>query len=258
MRTMSRVRNAAAALTLVSSLLPASVFAQQQAPAAPTNTRYYIQVVRLHPDMVTEWLALQRNEVIPAQKKAGVKSRTTFSTVVGNSFEYTIATEMPNWADMDQPAPLVRALGAEAAAALNAKLRKAIMFQSSYMSNIRSDRTFGTGDAAVQRVTIRRAPTPGRVQEYADHFAKVVVPGYQKALTDGKVKGGWLAIRGVGAASREMTVVTAYEKFADLDAGNMLAYGIGDELSAAANARSDSLAPISQVIIRRRIADLSF
>jgi len=34
---------------------------------APTTTRSYVQVVRLKPDMGGEWMALQKDEVIPAQ-----------------------------------------------------------------------------------------------------------------------------------------------------------------------------------------------
>jgi len=57
------------------------------AQTAPAANRQQVTLVRLKPDMVTEWLALQKNEVMPAQKKGGVTTRTTLQTVLGNAFE---------------------------------------------------------------------------------------------------------------------------------------------------------------------------
>ena len=85
MRTRSQFLFVAAAIGLVASAAPTPSGAQPA--AAPTSTRSYVQVYRLHPDMVNEWMALQKDEVIPAQKKGGVVSRTTLVTVVGNGFE---------------------------------------------------------------------------------------------------------------------------------------------------------------------------
>ncbi|MFN8580871.1 MAG: hypothetical protein U0163_07855 [Gemmatimonadaceae bacterium] len=130
-----------------------------QQPVA--NTRSYVQVYRLKPDMVNEWLDLQRTEVVPAQKKAGVTSRTTLVTQVGNSFEYQILTPFPSWSAMDGDTPLVRALGAEGAAQLNAKLRKCILLQQTYMTNRVDSLTIPAPDALVWRTVVRRV-NPGR------------------------------------------------------------------------------------------------
>lgn len=83
----------AAAIIAVLALAPAPV-AAQGAPT-PVTERSYVTVVRLKPDMVDTWIAIQQNEVIPAQKKAGITSRVTLATVVGNSFEYVIITPFP-------------------------------------------------------------------------------------------------------------------------------------------------------------------
>ena len=72
---------------LALSLLPATLCLAQP-PTPPATTRYQVTVVRIKPDMVDEWVDLQKNEVIPAQKKGGVKERTVMQTAIGNSFEY--------------------------------------------------------------------------------------------------------------------------------------------------------------------------
>ncbi|MGQ0648215.1 MAG: hypothetical protein ACT4P7_11650 [Gemmatimonadaceae bacterium] len=68
MRTMS-VPLSAALGALPLSTAPPAAHAQGTAPG---TTRYYVPSMRLRPDMVNEWLDLQRKEVVPAQKKTGI------------------------------------------------------------------------------------------------------------------------------------------------------------------------------------------
>ena len=225
-------------------------------PPTP-NVRSFVQVIRLRPEMVTEWMALQRNEVIPALKKAGITSRTMLVTSVGNAFEYTSITPFPTWAAMDGDGPLVRALGAEGAAQLNAKLRKCILTQSSYMTNRVDSLTIQAAGALVWRIQVRRA-LPGKMGEYVAYYRNEVLPGLRKAKASGRLAGSAIAIRGVGAPTGEFTTVTQYDKFADIDAGDPLALALGTEAAQAINAKGLQLATNVQVTVRRRLADLSF
>jgi len=54
------------------------------AAAQDATTRLLVQVTYLKPEKVTEWRTLQQNEVVPALKKAGVKTRTTLETLFGD------------------------------------------------------------------------------------------------------------------------------------------------------------------------------
>lgn len=247
----------ATAITLFASVVSAPSAISQPAAATGNSSRSYAQVIRLRPDMVTEWLALQRNEVIPAQKKAGVTSRTTLVTQVGNAFEYLILTPFPSWAAMDSDAPLVRALGADAAAQLNAKLRKCILTQQSYMTTRIDSLTIAATDALVWRTAVRRV-VPGKMPEYQAYYKTDVLPGLQKAKASGTIAGAIFAVRGVGAASGEFTTVTQYAKFADIDGGDPLVRALGRDEAARINAKGLQLATNVQVVVRRRIADLSF
>ncbi len=253
MRTMSHPSRAAAILLALGGAYSASA----QPAATPPTTRSYVQVLRLKPEMVNEWLELQRNEVIPAQKKAGVANRVTLATAVGNAFEYTILTPFPTWAAMDGDAPLVRALGTEGAAALNAKLRKCIASQSSYLTNRRDDLTIAGDDALVWRIAVRRA-IPGKMADYLAYFKAEMLPALQKAKADGKLAGATVAVRGAGAASGEFTVVTQYAKFADLDGPGPIVHALGQQAADAVTAKAALYSTAGQVIIRRRVADLSF
>lgn len=220
-------------------------------------TRYLVTVVRVKPDMLTEWVDLQKNEVAPAQKKGGVKSRTVWATSVGNAFEYTIITPFDKWALMDSPNPVVTALGAEAAARLNAKVRKCIESQRSYLTNRVDEFDIPAGDALVMRSTVRRVPA-GKMQDYLSYHRTDVLPAQKKAKADGKIAGATVAVRGAGAQANELTTTTYYSKFADMDGGNPVAAAVGQEAAAKIGAKGDAIATTIQTVVRRRMADLSF
>jgi hypothetical protein len=59
-------------------------------------------------------------------------------------------------------------------------------------------------------------------------------------------------------AAGELTTTTYYNKFADLDAGNPAIAVVGEAAATAMTAKAGTLATNVQVIVRRRVADLSF
>lgn len=251
-----------AALTVIVSTAPSMPAAAQTpapaaSPAAPNTTRFHVTVVRVKPEMLNEWIDLQKNEVVPAQKKAGVASRTVWATSVGNSFEYTISVPFEKFAAMDSPAPLITALGAEAAARLNAKIRKCIETQRTYMANRVNDLTIPAGDASVNRMVVRRVPQ-GKTQEYLTFYRTEVLPALKKAKEQGKIAGSYVVVRGAGAQANEIVTAESYTKFADLDAGSPVQAVVGNEAYAAISAKSYALSTTVQTVVRRRMADLSF
>ena len=237
---------------LAMSLVPATVCLAQAPATPPPATRYNVTVVRIKPDMINEWLDLQKNETIPALKKAGVTNRTVMSTAIGNAFEYVILTPFPKWAEMDAPPAPVRALGAEAAARLRAKTIKCIDVQRNYMLNRVDDLAIPPGTALVSRTTVRRPP-PGKMADFMAYQRTDILPLMKKAKADGKIAGYAVSTRGVGAQAGEVTTTIYYNKFADMDAP-----GGGVSVPAAITAKGAPLSTTVQTVIRRRVADLSF
>ena len=224
--------------------------------ALPAN-RQQVTLVRLKPDMVTEWLALQKNEVIPAQKKGGVTTRTTLQTVLGNSFEYATIIPYPSYGILDGQNALEKALGTEAAARLAEKIRKCVLTQSTYLLTRRDDLSIPQGTATAARTAVVR-PLPGKQDEYLNYIKNDLLPVMKKAKDAGKIAGYTVSLRGVGAATGELTTTTYYNKFADLDAGNPAVAVAGQAAADALTAKAATLATNAQVIVRRRVADLSF
>lgn len=241
----------ALALTLTPLCLP-------QQPAAPANTQYQVTVVRVQPDMLTEWLDLQKNEVIPAQKKAGVKERSMFQTVLGNSFEYRIVTPYAGPAQFDSPGVLERALGAEAAARLAAKIRKCVLVQQTYIITRQEQFSIAPGNAIAQVVNVRRA-AQGKQDEYMTYLRNEVLPVMKRAKTEGKIAGYYVSTRGAGSTNAgEIAISTYYNKFADSAGGNPLVKVLGQEAAAKLNAKGQGLSTAVQTFMLRRVADLSF
>jgi hypothetical protein len=226
--------------------------------AAPPITRSQATVVRLKPDMVQEWIDLQKNEVIPAQKKGGLASRTTLQTTIGNAFEYVTIIPVANFAALDGQNPQQKALGVDGAARLAERIRRCVLTQYNYILNRRDDLTIPQGTALVARTVIRH-PLPGKQGDYLTYIKTDLLPVMKKAKDAGKIAGYTVSLRGEGAPTAgEVGTTTYYNKFADLDAGNPAIAVVGQTAATAMTAKGAALATNAQVIVRRRVAELSF
>jgi hypothetical protein len=96
--------------------------ASAQAPADAGVTRLQVATFRVKPDKIETFLALEKGEVVPALKKAGVKSRQVYRTVVGEANEFQVRTPVAGFEIYDEPGALESALGAQQAADLRDRL----------------------------------------------------------------------------------------------------------------------------------------
>ena len=77
---------------------------------------------QLLPGRGAEYASITTNEFLPAFKKAGVADSWMFAANFGAPVaQRTVVTPIAGWAELHQPNPLIRALGAEAAQKLNQK-----------------------------------------------------------------------------------------------------------------------------------------
>src|ERR1700716_2399043 len=61
---------------------------------SPPN-RSVVTITRVKPDMLNQWHDLQKNAVVPALKKRGVKTRAVYTSgPFGSAFEYTIVQSL--------------------------------------------------------------------------------------------------------------------------------------------------------------------
>jgi hypothetical protein len=222
--------------------------------AQNTSTMYRATITHVKPDMANEWLDLQKNEVVPALKKAGQTARTVYvSGLFGNSFEYLTVTPFGRYAEFDGPNPLVKALDAPGAARLVAKIDKCILSQNSYeLTRLIDISNVIDGPAPAVLASVRYRIAAGKLQEFQDLVKSDILPVYKKAKVTLIV-----SQRGPGANVNDVTISTGYSKYADLDGGPFLVKQLGQEGANRINAKFANIRTLIEVAVRRRVAELS-
>ena len=220
---------------------------------APVRAR--VTITHVKPDMVTEWVDLQKNEVVPALKKGGAKTRTVYATsIFGNSYEYVLISPIESMSQFDGQSAVVRALDTAGAARLNEKLRKCVESSTSYMiTRLPEVSNVLEGPTPNMLVTVRYRIAPGRMPEFLNLMKSEVLPVYKKAKV-----GLIVNQRGPGANPSDVTISTAYTKFADMEGGPFLTQQLGQEAANRLNAKFVGIRTLIEVVARRKVADLSF
>jgi hypothetical protein len=239
-----------AGVALLASTLSVQCPAQT---AAPQFAR--VTITHVKPDMLNEWLDLQKNEVVPALKKAGQTTRTVYHTsLFGNSYEYVLITPFQKYAEFDAGNPMIKALGETAAARLGDKLRKCTESSTSY-SNTRLVDLSNVLDGPPPQmiVSARYRISPGKLADFENLVKSDILPLYKKAKV-----GLTVSQRGPGANPSDVTMSTAYSKFADLDGGPFVVKQLGQAAADRVNAKFVGIRTLIEVVVRTRVQDLSF
>jgi len=244
-------RYAAMALAIACSCVPRGM--AQSATALPAHNN--VVLVHIKPDMLDEWLDLQKNEVIPAQKKGGVATRTTYRTVRGNPFEFVTATPFDKYSQYDGDSPQIKALGAAGAARLGAKIRKCEESVQVFVSTpLPALSNVPIGEIAEIMVTARYRVGPGKMQDYQDFLKSDLMPLYKKAGQRYVV-----SRRGLGANNNDVVEqVFVGNKYADLDAGPLITRTLGADGAAKLAAKRATMATLVEQLVRRRVPELSY
>jgi hypothetical protein len=205
--------------------------------------------------MINEWIDLQKNEVVPALKKGGVKTRTVYSTgLFGTAGEYVVLQPFEKYAEFDGDSPVIKALGQGGAARLQEKLRKCLQSQNSFAINQLSDiSNVVDGPPAAVLVTARYRISPGRLQDFESVVKSDILPVYKKAKV-----GLLVSQRGVGANPADVAMSTLYNKIADLDGGPFIVKQLGQDGANKINAKFNGVRTLIEVVVRTYVADLSF
>jgi len=247
------VRSIVSALVAATLLLAGTGLAQE---GGAGTTRLLVTHVRVPPAKVGQWLELQRNDVVPALKKAGLKNYTTYQTVVGEASEFVIVRPFA-FAELDGTDPLDRALGAAAAAALRAKLGECTESMQRSIENRHDDLNLDPGAAAVLFVSRYRA-MPGRARDYMNFVHAEMYPVMQQAQKDGTFAGLSVTTSVQGGEPGIITLNMHYANFAPLDGPPPIAKTLGPQGTAAFLTKGAGLISQLDQSILRRMADLSF
>jgi hypothetical protein len=227
------------------------VLAQSGPPAA---ARSQVVMVHVKADMLNEWMDLQKNEFIPAQKKAGVATRTTYQTVFGNTNEFLTVTPFNKFAEFDGQSQLEHALGAVGAARLAAKLQKCLESRQVFISNALPELSSApAGQLPALGVFTRVRVATGRMEDFQAFLKGEILPLYKKADV-----GLTVSRRGLGADSSDVVQISWLNKMADIDVGSPITRALGPAGAAKLLAKTAGMATQVEQVVRRRVAELSY
>ena len=226
-----------------------------EASAAPFLTA--VSVVRIKPEMINEWIDLNKNTIIPGLKKAGVKERGCFQTAqFGESFEYVFITPIETLSQYDGESPLRKALGQGGYEAYLEKARRIVTSVHTFADQARLDLSYAgkmTGPpalAVVAAVTV----APGRTQDFENLIKAVVLPAVKKA----EAKGYFVTQTLLGGDISAYTTVTYYDNFADIAKGSPLVEGMGAAGYASFLRKTAGIVVRAERSVYRYNAELSF
>jgi hypothetical protein len=260
---------------LLSVVLSNSAPAQTPAPKPPPKTTVQkksppvveapppiqqwmsVSIVQVKPEMINEWLELNKTVVIPALKKAGVKQRDVWQTAqFGQQFEYIVITPIDDFAQYDGEPPLRKGLGEEGYRAYLEKSRKMVAAVRTYAYLPRADLSHmgKTGWTPKFAVVTSVSVAPGRSQEFESLIRTEVVPAVKKT----EISGYFVSQTGFGGDVNQYTTVALYDSFADIGKGSYVERGMGQAAYARFIRKTTGIVVRLERTISRHNSELSF
>jgi hypothetical protein len=255
-RTTAAATLVLAGLWLATSDEPQAQSAAAQSTAAQQRQLLLITEVHLKPDTAPEWTELQKAEQVPAQKKGGVAWRDTWTDGPGGD-PYLRGTVVPisSLAQFDNPAPIVKALGAEGAAAFGAKNRRLVTGSRSRIYATRPDLGFGTRTGVPKLAILTTVNVVnGRGPDFDAFLKSDVVPALKKAGVT------YYAVAQVvyGGDTNEYVTLVLASDYAELAKGHPLERALGPEGAAKLAQKTGAFVSRLERRIIRYVPELSF
>lgn len=249
----------AAALVVVAVAWTVIGMAQGRQGGAPVAQPQRVVVVVTHvkPDMIATYEDLIKNTGNPALKKAGIPWRWTWAPVSGQGFTRISVQPIANYAALDQPNPLQKALGTDGVASYNAKLRPTIESTQNYAQTLRQDLSILSSSNAPPAFAVVQVfqVAAGKGDEFTKIMTSDYLPNYKKA----GVKDFFAYAVNFGAPVGQILTLRPIAKFAELDQPGLLnRAGLSAEAAAQINARRNAISTIIENGIVRYVPDLSF
>ena len=238
------------------ALCLAAVGARAQ-EGGPGSTRTLVTYVRVKPAMIDTWRMLQRDRVVPALKKAGLKQYTVYETLVGDQTEFVIVRPLPSFAEFNGPDLIEKALGARAAATLSSRLRDCIDGSHSRIENSRDEFFLDPGTAGTLFVSRYRA-MPGRAGDYMNFVRTEMMPLARRAKQNGTFAGWSVTTSVQGGEPNLITLNMFYNDFAPLDGPPPLAATLGPEGVAEFLRKGAGLISQVEQSVLKRLPDVSY
>ena len=235
-----------------------SVSAQAPKPAAESPQLMLATIVTLHQGAAAEYEKLMTDEVIPAQKKGGLELRRTWSSgVFGEGPMFATFPPVPSMARFDEPSPIVKGIGEDAAAALGQKTARLVAARRTLLIRTRPDLGIaGDMKAPPSPLTLVTdiQVAPGRRVEFEALIRKEIVPVMQQAT----VKAYSVLEVVYGDESGHYMTAVPYDSYDAIGKGHPLQIVLGEEGMKRLEAKFAGIITRLERHIARYRPDLSF
>ena len=257
---LKRITRARAAVLIGVAVIALAVIvavSRAQAPAGPPPQRIVVTMTQLRPEMVIAWEDLQKNEMIPAQKKAGLPWRHTLGNgASGQGFTRVTLAPLANYAQLDMPGFITRAVSAEANANYNAKLRQTILTQQASIATLQPNESIMSNASTMQALQLVQVfhVAPGKGGDFAASLREDYLPAYKKA----GVKDFWVFNTNQGEPGT--VLVRPIANYAELDKPALLAAAglTQDQQTKIGARRNATLGGPTTTTVYRFIPELSY
>lgn len=223
----------------------ATGWAQSSAP-----TWLQMNIVKVKPEYVSEFIELQKNEISPISKKSGTPWRSAWRTAVfGNTYTFAFTTPIDTFAGYDEER--------EAEPSIAAKFPKYVLDRDSYALIFRDDlskprdTSRKTNVAVVTMVQV----LPGKGNAYAEHLKKDVLP----YMSDPKAGiQGYHVYQTTFGGSVDWIQVVYLDDFAFIDGGSPASRVLGEAGASAVSEKGAGLASHVERTLWRFLPELSY
>lgn len=256
-----RVGLLVASTTLAVAFGAAGGHAQGRGSAAPAASTSHLVIQEWHvkPDMLTAFRDLVSKQLLPAQKKAGLTFRWTWSDTPmgGTGFTFVSVQPIASYAQFSLGPAGRRGMGDAAWNEYNNKLRPTLTGTQAFIYTMQPDLSIQSGSTTAPpfvEVTEWQATT-GKVQDFRRLLASDYLPVYRK----GGIKDLWTYVVDYGdTPANHFVLVRSMGAYADLDSSALVKGGLTTDAVAQLNQRRGDTATGMNRRVYQFEPDLSF
>jgi hypothetical protein len=189
-----------------------------------------LRLTDVKPDMMSDYVALQKSDTIPGLQKAGVEWRDAWRTaVVGSANTVAFVSPLKSLGDLDGDSPMQRALGADGYRTYMDKMAKVINDSRVYIIRSRPDLGYqseGTASTSPPKLGVLAdvEVVPGRQPDFEAILKTEWAPGLKKA----NVPSYSVSEVMFGGAIGQYYTFTPINNFAQLEKGHPIQQALGE------------------------------
>jgi hypothetical protein len=223
------VRRSVGVVALFTGILFAAVPSGQQPTKSPAQPQLlYVSIVKVKPGAGADYTAIQTKEVIPAQRKGGGLGRDAWSSgITGPVGEVVYLSPISSFAQFDNPNPMSKALGAEGAAALNAKVNALAEQKQTMIVRTRPDLSYVPNPGATSPLAMITLVdvVPGRRGDFEAFVKRDVIPAMQQA----KAKSYSVMEVVYGDSTNAYVTAVGYDTYEAIGKGHPFQIALGED-----------------------------